>query len=570
MRLRAAKVDTAQREVTMSYQALYRKWRPDNFNDVKGQDTIVTTLRNQINADRIGHAYLFCGTRGTGKTSVAKIFAKAVNCEHPVDGNPCGECPTCKAIAAGTSMNVIEIDAASNNGVDNIRQIREEVQYSPTEGRFKVYIIDEVHMLSIGAFNALLKTLEEPPAYVIFILATTEVAKIPITILSRCQRYDFHRITIETIAGRLSELMKAEGLNVEDKAIKYVAKAADGSMRDALSLLDQCIAFYLGQDLKYENVLEVLGAVDTAVFAEMLSYILKADTYACMQLLEQIIMQGRDLGQFVSDFVWYLRNLLLVKTTDDEAKAEDIIDVSADNLEQLKKDSKQVDVDTLMRYIRVLSELANELKFSTQKRIKVEVTLIKLTRPAMEQRQDMGDVISRITLLEQEMQETMEALKNGVAAGVPFAAGAQGMSASADAAGNASGNAAGMAASQPVQKRVIEAMPEDIKQLAKQWDSIVHSIEEPLKRTHLLNSHVTLAEDGQSLELMTSSPTAYELFSREDDKAELVALIEERTGIHVNLIVTKLQDGEDFQNRFTDIRESVNMEIEVDDKEEYI
>ena len=328
-----------------------------------------------------------------------------------MDGSPCGECPTCKAIAEGRSMNVIEIDAASNNGVDNIREIRDEVQYSPTEGRYKVYIIDEVHMLSIGAFNALLKTLEEPPAYVIFILATTEAHKIPVTILSRCQRYDFHRISIETIAGRLSQLMEAEHINVEEKAIRYVAKAADGSMRDALSLLDQCIAFYLGQDLKYENVLEVLGAVDTAVFAEMLSYILKADTYACMQLLEQIIMQGRDLGQFVSDFVWYLRNLLLVKTTDDEAKAEDIIDVSADNLEQLKKDSKQVDVDTLMRYIRVLSELANELKFSTQKRIKVEVTLIKLTRPAMEQRQDMGDVISRITPLEQEMQEAMEALK---------------------------------------------------------------------------------------------------------------------------------------------------------------
>lgn len=557
----------------MAYQALYRKWRPLEFEDVKGQEHIVTTLKNQIRADRIGHAYLFCGTRGTGKTTVAKIFAKAVNCEHPVDGSPCGECPTCKAIAEGRSMNVIEIDAASNNGVDNIREIRDEVQYSPTEGRYKVYIIDEVHMLSIGAFNALLKTLEEPPAYVIFILATTEAHKIPVTILSRCQRYDFHRISIETIAGRLSQLMEAEHINVEEKAIRYVAKAADGSMRDALSLLDQCIAFYLGQDLKYENVLEVLGAVDTAVFAEMLSYILKADTYACMQLLEQIIMQGRDLGQFVSDFVWYLRNLLLVKTTDDEAKAEDIIDVSADNLEQLKKDSKQVDVDTLMRYIRVLSELANELKFSTQKRIKVEVTLIKLTRPAMEQRQDMGDVISRITLLEQEMQEAMEALKNGVAAGTPFAAGTQGISGMADiagAAGNASGYAAGMAVSQPAQKRVIEAMPEDIKQLAKQWDSIVHSIEEPLKRTYLLNSHVTLAEDGQSLELMTSSPTAYELFSREDDKAELVALIEERTGIHVNLIVTKLQDGEDFQNRFTDIRESVNMEIEVDDKEEYI
>ena len=405
-------------------------------------------------------------------------------------------------------------------------------------------------------------------AYVIFILATTEAHKIPITILSRCQRYDFKRISIETIAARLRELIDKEGWDVEDKAVRYIAKMADGSMRDALSLLDQCIAFYLGQDLKYENVLEVLGAVDTAVFAEMLSYILKADTYACMQLLVEIIMHGRVLGQFVSDFVWYLRNLLLVKTTDDEAKAEDIIDVSADNLEQLKKDSKQVDVDTLMRYIRVLSELANELKFSTQKRIKVEVTLIKLTRPAMEQRQDMGDVISRITLLEQEMQEAMEALKNGVVAGTQ---GISGMADIAGAAGNASDYAAaGMAVSQPVQKRVIEAMPEDIKQLAKQWDSIVHSIEEPLKRTHLLNSHVTLAEDGQSLELMTSSPTAYELFSREGDKAELVALIEERTGIHVNLIVTKLQDGEDFQNRFTDIRESVNMEIEVDDKEEYI
>lgn len=249
----------------MAYQALYRKWRPLEFEDVKGQEHIVTTLKNQIRADRIGHAYLFCGTRGTGKTTVAKIFAKAVNCEHPVDGSPCGECPTCKAIAEGRSMNVIEIDAASNNGVDNIREIRDEVQYSPTEGRYKVYIIDEVHMLSIGAFNALLKTLEEPPAYVIFILATTEAHKIPVTILSRCQRYDFHRISIETIAGRLSQLMEAEHINVEEKAIRYVAKAADGSMRDALSLLDQCIAFYLGQDLKYENVLEVLGAVDTAV-----------------------------------------------------------------------------------------------------------------------------------------------------------------------------------------------------------------------------------------------------------------------------------------------------------------
>ena len=256
----------------MSYQALYRKFRPQEFEDVKGQEHIVTTLKNQIKADRIGHAYLFCGTRGTGKPTVAKIFAKAVNCEHPVDGSPCGECPSCRAITEGSSMNVIEIDAASNNGVDNIRQIREEVTYRPTEGRYKVYIIDEVHMLSIGAFNALLKTLEEPPSYVIFILATTEVHKIPITILSRCQRYDFKRIARTTIVDRLRELMDEEQVEVEDKALRYIAKKGDGSMRDALRLLDQCIAFYFGEKLTYEQVLDVLGAVDTDEFSILLRW----------------------------------------------------------------------------------------------------------------------------------------------------------------------------------------------------------------------------------------------------------------------------------------------------------
>ena len=251
----------------MSYTALYRKFRPGEFDEVKGQDHIVTTLKNEIRTDRIGHAYLFCGTRGTGKTTVAKILAKAVNCEHPVDGSPCGECEMCKKISSQTSMNVIEMDAASNNSVDDIREIIDEVQYSPAEGKYKVYIIDEVHMLSAAAFNALLKTLEEPPAYVIFILATTEAHKIPITILSRCQRYDFKRISIDTIADRLKDLMQREQIEVEEKALRYIAKVADGSMRDALSLLDQCIAFYLGEKLTYDKAIEVLGAVDTAVYS---------------------------------------------------------------------------------------------------------------------------------------------------------------------------------------------------------------------------------------------------------------------------------------------------------------
>ena len=554
----------------MSYQALYRKWRPTDFKDVKGQDHIVTTLQNQIKADRIGHAYLFCGTRGTGKTSVAKILAKAVNCEHPVDGNPCGECPTCKTIAAGTSMNVIEIDAASNNGVDNIREIRDEVQYSPTEGKYKVYIIDEVHMLSIGAFNALLKTLEEPPSYVIFILATTEAHKIPITILSRCQRYDFHRISIDTIADRLSELMKAEEINVEEKAIRYVAKAADGSMRDALSLLDQCIAFYLGKDLKYENVLDVLGAVDTDVFSRCLKTILAADTSGCMELLEEMIMQGRDLTQFVSDFIWYLRNLLLIQSSNNEEKIADVIEVTAENLESLKEDAKTIDAETLMRFIRVLSELSADLKFSTQKRIKIEVAFIKLMRPAMDQVADAETMISRISMLEKLMQEAQEKLKNGVIPSGAYMGGAQG-SADGMMTGGVQGNAGQTGQSaQPVKKRVIDALPEDVEQIASQWDTIIRSYEEPMQANALLHANVTLAEDGKSLEIMLKSKSAYGIISQEENVNKLVELIEERTGIRVNIICTKLDENDDFHARYTDIRELVNIEIEVDDKEEFI
>ena len=334
----------------MSYMALYRKFRPDEFEDVKGQDAIVKTLKNQIKSERIGHAYLFCGTRGTGKTTVAKIFAKAVNCEHPVDGSPCGECETCRAIAAGNSMNVIEIDAASNNGVDNIREIREEVSYRPTEGKYKVYIIDEVHMLSIGAFNALLKTLEEPPEYVIFILATTEAHKIPVTILSRCQRYDFKRITIETISARLRELIDKEKWDVEEKAVRYIARMADGSMRDALSLLDQCAAFYIGETLTYDHVLEVLGAVDTEVFSRLLREILEYNVQKVIATVDELVMQGRELSQMAADFTWYLRNLLLVKSSDD---MEDVLDVSTENLKRLKEEAQMVDADALIRYIRV-------------------------------------------------------------------------------------------------------------------------------------------------------------------------------------------------------------------------
>ena len=564
---------TERKPPHMSYQALYRKWRPDNFEDVKGQDHIVTTLKNQINADRIGHAYLFCGTRGTGKTSVAKIFAKAVNCEHPVNGSPCGECPTCKAIAAGTSMNVIEIDAASNNGVDNIREIRDEVQYSPTEGKYKVYIIDEVHMLSTGAFNALLKTLEEPPSYVIFILATTEVAKIPVTIMSRCQRYDFHRISIETIADRLSELMKAENIVVEDKAIRYVAKAADGSMRDALSLLDQCIAFHLGEELKYDDVLDVLGAVDIAIFSNMYKTIRENDVARCMNLMEDIIMQGRDLSQFVTDFIWYLRNLLLIKTTRDTDKIEDVIEVSKDNIADMMEDAKEADVDTLMRHIRVLSELSNDMKTSTQKRVKAEVTFIKLMRPSMEKPADMTELTGRINTLETQLGDAMqviEKLKSGelIPAGMLNAMG-QGTFAGANGAG-VSGSEAETSDTKPVIKRNYDAVTDDIRQIASQWNNIISSIDDALLMNFLKQAYVTVTEDGNSLEIMIKSLSGYNAIRREETVTMLEEHIEERTGISVRIVVTKMDEEEDFNKRYVALEELVGMNIEVDDKEEFI
>ena len=369
----------------MAYQALYRKWRPQTFDEVRGQDAIVTTLKNQIKSDRIGHAYLFCGTRGTGKTSVAKIFARAVNCAHAKehDGNPCNTCSVCRSILAASSMNVFEIDAASNNGVDNIRDIREQVEYPPTEGRYKVYIIDEVHMLSTGAFNALLKTLEEPPAYVIFILATTDPQKIPQTILSRCQRYDFRRITADTVAERIHELMQAEHLDIEERAVRYLARAADGALRDGLSLLDQCLAYHYGEKLTYEQVLDVLGAADPSVFSDLYRAILDGKVEEALRCVEDSVNAGREIGQFVTDFIWYLRNVLLCAGA---KTAEDMLDIAPESMERLKEDAKAADKRQLLRVLYALSELGNRMRFAAQKRVMLEVELIRLcTRQLMEE-----------------------------------------------------------------------------------------------------------------------------------------------------------------------------------------
>jgi DNA polymerase-3 subunit gamma/tau len=519
----------------MSYMALYRKWRPDEFEEVKGQEHVVTTLKNQITHDRVGHAYLFCGTRGTGKTTVAKLFAKAVNCEHPrEDGSPCNQCPTCKAISEGRSLNVMEIDAASNNGVDNIRDIRDEVQYSPTEGKYKVYIIDEVHMLSPGAFNAMLKTLEEPPSYVIFILATTEAHKIPITITSRCQRYDFRRISLETIYERLAELLKREGIEAEEKAVRYVAKAADGSMRDALSLLDQCIAFYLGETLTYEKVLEVLGAVDVEVFNSLMSHVAAGDTMAALKVIDEIVWQGRELSQFVADFTWYMRNLLLLKSSDN---VNDQLDISAENLASMRETAQKVSTSQLMRYIRVFSEMSNQIRYATQKRVTLELAVIKLTTPQMED--DMDSLLDRIRVLEDKVERGLFNMNEAQLAAL--AAGSTGVSEAGNAAD--SGEALEEVRREEILKRELQpAEYEDMKAIMASIDEIKANPDYRLKigegtLSMLEKASINVGPDRKSLLLSFDNSQegqmAYTRFSAEEPRTALQEVIAQITGKQV-------------------------------------
>lgn len=536
----------------MSYTALYRKFRPDTFETVRGQDHIVTTLKNQLKANRIGHAYLFTGTRGTGKTTVAKIFARAVNCENPGQEGPCGQCRICRAIAAGASMNVIEIDAASNNGVDNIREIVEEVSYSPAEGRYKVYIIDEVHMLSTGAFNALLKTLEEPPSYVIFILATTEVHKLPVTILSRCQRYDFKRISIDTIADRLREVAEAEGVQAEEKALRYIAKTADGSMRDSLSLLDQCAAFHLGSMLTYDKVLDVLGAVDTQVFSRLLRHVLDRDVTGCVGLLEEIVMLGRELAQFVTDFTWYLRNLMLVQASD---KLEDVIDMSTDNLKRLKEESQLADMDQIIRYIRIFSELSGQIRYSAQKRILVEIALVKLCRPQMETGQDA--LLDRIRQVEERLEKGTVIQREGIS-------GSDGAGGGASENGNAGADTGGRPGKAALQE-LARAIPEDVRQIAARWPAIVGSAENPM-RIYMKSARLSLGAEGELVMVLEDGMASDYFLMHPENRAQLENLLADFSGKQVRLDIQTLKGQQEFEESYADISKIVQMEIEEEEE----
>ena len=389
----------------MAYQALYRVYRPQSFNDVVGQQHIIKTLQNALVQEKFSHAYLFSGPRGTGKTTAAKILAKAVNCEKAPIAEPCNECATCRGITDGSISDVIEIDAASNNGVDEIRDIRDKVKYAPSAVRYKVYIIDEVHMLSIGAFNALLKTLEEPPAHVIFILATTEPHKIPLTIISRCQRFDFKRISPEDIVYRMKEVLGSEELEVSEDALYEIAKASEGGMRDALSLLDQAIS-YSTDKVSLEDVLSITGAVSQSFIVKIVQAIFNKNIVEALDSVESLIKNGKDPARFVEDLIFYYRDVLLYQASEENAY---LLEKAAVN-EEFKELSSKMDSAFIYKVIAELNQTQQEMKWSNHPRVLLEVALVKLAQSSTNQEGALPyqDILQKMNQMEAELQQLKE------------------------------------------------------------------------------------------------------------------------------------------------------------------
>ena len=382
------------------YQVLYRKYRPKVFSDVYGQDHVTSTLKNEIKNGRVSHAYLFTGSRGTGKTTCAKILAKAVNCEHNVDGEPCNECEVCKGLDNGSIYDVVEIDAASNNGVDNIRELRDETNYAPSRGKYRVYIIDEVHMLSTGAFNALLKTLEEPPAHVIFILATTEVHKLPATILSRCQRFDFKRIQPETMAIRLKEVAGLEGLSLDDDAAVLIARIADGALRDGLSILDQCAG--RSKEINSDLVSEVAGLAGREAMYKLSDCIANSDSNTAMSIISDLYQNSFDMERLCVEMINHFRNFLVAKTV---RKSRELIICTDDEYNTILEASKEFTVESIVFALDLFQNTLVTIKGGASARIEVEMAFIKLCEPKMDE--SIASLLDRVSKLE-------NAIKSGV------------------------------------------------------------------------------------------------------------------------------------------------------------
>lgn len=383
----------------MSYLAIYRRFRPSTFDKMVGQEHVVRTLVNQINSDRIGHAYLFCGARGTGKTSAAKIFARAINCLHPVNGSPCGECEVCKALSDPANLDILEIDAASNNKVENIREIRDKVQYPPVSARYKVYIIDEVHMLTTEAFNALLKTLEEPPKHAVFVLATTEPHKLPATILSRCMRFDFRLVPDKTIAALISQIYDELGKKYDDEAILAIARAGEGSVRDALSVADLCVS-YTNEKLTYNDVIAVLGSSDSRVTARLVENIFKGESGKVLEAIDELVDLGKGVGVLNKDVSAHLRDVMVAKTC---KNAREILSLPESEFALIEKNAELADMHRILRATEIFAGVENDLKYSTHPRVVFEAAAMRASMP--EQDYNIDALLARIAKLEKAVAE---------------------------------------------------------------------------------------------------------------------------------------------------------------------
>ena len=542
-------------EQTQHYLALYRKYRPLTFDDVCGRDAIVRTLKNQIKSGRIGHSYLFCGTRGTGKTSIAKIFARAVNCEELQDGNPCGKCPSCLAIMENANLNVVEMDAASNNGVDDIRSIIDQVSYSPTQGRYRVYIIDEVHMLSTAAFNALLKTLVEPPAYAIFILATTEPARLPLTILSRCQRSDFGRLPSSVIAARLRDICSMEGIDADEKALGYIASSADGSLRDGISLLDQCNAFNFGQGtLTYDKALEILGAVDTEVFCRLFTALHEAQTADAVGILDEILSQGRELVQFVSDYTSFLRNILLLKAS---PATEKYLDAAADQLNAMKELAQGAELTEIMNEITVFSELAEQIRYAQSRRILVEIALIRLCRPSVDAEAPGGaysvNTEERLRVLEEKLLSDEELFGSRMTS-LP----------DRSLPDNDIKETEDTAAKKPAPV-LSAAVPDDIRSLVAGWNKLLAAMPAGYLKPLLRKAKLSLGDRQQLLIVFENAFYADSFNSNETIRREFENYLASVTGKEIPVEYKCLDNGGKFHDNYVDLQDIVKMDIEVED-----